>query len=155
MAVYLTNVTSGQQPLPSKAELIDNRKFSWSYEGLSDNSVAVDLSVANSIDPTHKPGAQKPSEAGDKPSAAPGQISVTASSVSQQPPAAPTNFSPQALQQAIQQLSRREFTGLGTEGTEPKFTLTAYRALAVLQVGNFLANRGMRGLSTRHLLAAI
>ncbi|KAK9793218.1 hypothetical protein WJX73_003952 [Symbiochloris irregularis] len=34
VAVYLTNVVSGNQPVPSRSELIDNRKFEWSYKGL-------------------------------------------------------------------------------------------------------------------------
>lgn len=43
VAVYLTNVVSGTQPTPSRAELIDNRTFAWTEGGLDNSSIAVDV----------------------------------------------------------------------------------------------------------------
>ena len=135
MAVYLTNVMSGTQPVPSKAELIDNRKFEWSYEGVGStthNSVAIDLPVASA--------GEKPREAAGKPGEAAGPanpINLTASATSGPVATAPsqtTTPSPPDYARATKEVIRRKFYGIGTFGTERKFTLPLFRFLSVTQV---------------------
>ena len=137
MAVYLANVVSGDQPLPSKAELIDSRTFTWTYQGLHADAVAVDLPLASGRDAQKQLPDANVSKSGDAGkqqisiSATSGTASARANSASKGQAAA---AQPPAYVQAAKDVSKREFWGIGTPGTETKFTVPALRVLILAQV---------------------
>lgn len=165
VAVYLTNVQSGNQPVPSRSELIDNRKFEWSYKNLHSDPVSVDLTATskaavaadaaskaqveqpqNKVNITANAGSNEQSPAtGPEPhAAAQGNAGVsanTAGNTQQIQPRGQDSYDqlPQEYKQAIETLTAREFYGMGTTGTEPKFTVPIFRWLAALQVGTAIA----------------
>ena len=137
VAVYLTNIVSGTQSTPSKAELIDERVFAWSYAGLDSNPVHVDMQGS------------KPAQADDKGNAPAKQISITASAglpqanaqqetVAASAAGATSATNLVALRKAAAAVARRPFYGYGTPGTKRKFTVPVYRVIGFLTVRFFL-----------------